>query len=326
MMLGIVVTGDLSAAERRVWEAFPVGRHVAFGTGKVEDGDPKDGDRWGPDRQVRAEVLAALLCGAVKVEPGQAGEIYLDRARIMGKLDVPGAMIKHRLRLNECYIADGIDLSEATTRTLNLRGCHVGGIRLNDAKIIGIFRLSGAHLDGKDKPALNAAGLTVTADMFCDEGFQADGEVSLADAKISVLRDEKKSWPRRLRLDGLTYGDLTYLPARERLDWLNRSGGYSPQPYEQLAGYYRRLGHDEQARRVLLAKQRQRRRQRPWGRAGGGGCRTLSPGTGMRPDVPCCYSPVHSSLAGWCSTLTTRSPLAQRRTRPSTPPSTPSTC
>ena len=146
MMLGIVVTGDLSAAERRVWEAFPVGRHVAFGTGKVEDGDPKDGDRWGPDRQVRAEVLAALLCGAVKVEPGQAGEIYLDRARIMGKLDVPGAMIKHRLRLNECYIADGIDLSEATTRTLNLRGCHVGGIRLNDAKIIGIFRLSGAHL------------------------------------------------------------------------------------------------------------------------------------------------------------------------------------
>jgi hypothetical protein len=67
-----------------------------------------------------------------------------------------------------------------------------------------------------------------------------------------------------LSLHGLTYGDLTYLPARERLDWLNRSAGYSPQPYEQLAGYYRRLGHDDQARRVLLAKQRQRRRQCPW--------------------------------------------------------------
>ncbi len=43
-----------------------------------------------------------------------------------------------------------------------------------------------------------------------------------------------------------------------------RRSARSPQPYEQLAAYYRRLGHDDQARRVLLAKQRQRRRQRPW--------------------------------------------------------------
>ena len=100
--------------------------------------------------------------------------------------------------------------------------------------------------------------------MFCDEGFQADGELNLALAKIGTLADKKESWPQRLRLDGLTYGDLTYMPAQDRLAWLNRSVSYAPQPYEQLAGYYRRLGHDEQARRVLLAKQRQRRRQRPW--------------------------------------------------------------
>ena len=54
------------------------------------------------------------------------------------------------------------------------------------------------------------------------------------------------------------------MPARKRLDWLNRSVDYAPQPYEQLAAYYRRLGHDEEARRVLLAKLRQRRRQRAW--------------------------------------------------------------
>jgi hypothetical protein len=75
--------------------------------------------------------------------------------------------------------------------------------------------------------------------------------------------DEAGSWLQVLELNGLTYGALTYLPARQRLAWLNRSADYSPQPYEELASYYRRLGHDEQARRVLLAKQRQRRRQRP---------------------------------------------------------------
>jgi hypothetical protein len=45
-----------------------------------------------------------------------------------------------------------------------------------------------------------------------------------------------------------------------RLAWLARDKvGYRPQPYEQLAGFYRRLGHDEEARKVLLAKQRRRR-------------------------------------------------------------------
>jgi len=140
MMLGMAVAGDLSAAEQRVWDAFPAGRFVDFGPGKAEGGDPAGGEGWGPDRQVRAEVLAALLCGAVEVEPGQVGEVYLARARIAGKLDLPGATFKHRLRLNECYLADGIDLSEASTRTLILQGCHVGAIRLLGAKINGSLR------------------------------------------------------------------------------------------------------------------------------------------------------------------------------------------
>ena len=50
------------------------------------------------------------------------------------------------------------------------------------------------------------------------------------------------------------------LPAKNRLEWLQRNTiGYRPQPYEQLAEFYRRMGHDDQARIVLLAKQRHRR-------------------------------------------------------------------
>ncbi len=46
----------------------------------------------------------------------------------------------------------------------------------------------------------------------------------------------------------------------ERLDWIGREpAGYLPQPYEQLATWFRRIGHDDDARRVLLAKQRHRR-------------------------------------------------------------------
>ena len=137
MMLGMVVAGDLSDAEQRVWDAFPTGMLVDFGTGNAEDDDPSGGEGWGPDRQVRAEVLAVLLCGAVDVKPGQAGEIYLNRARVIGKLGFPGATFKHRLRLNKCYVPDGIDLSEATTRTLDLQGCHVGAMHLDSVRING---------------------------------------------------------------------------------------------------------------------------------------------------------------------------------------------
>lgn len=50
------------------------------------------------------------------------------------------------------------------------------------------------------------------------------------------------------------------VPVTERIGWVSRGPyGYQPQPYEQLADYYRRSGHDDDVRRVLLAKQRHRR-------------------------------------------------------------------
>ncbi len=107
-----------------------------------------------------------------------------------------------------------------------------------------------------------------------------DGIVDLGNAQVSVLCDDPATWPADIRLDGFSYGSLitraeqdrsgtdamTYLsdsantsaeilPARDRLVWLGRSSvGYRPQPYEQLAAFYRRMGHDDQARKVLLAK------------------------------------------------------------------------
>src|SRR5215467_306595 len=99
-MLCMVNTGHLSDAERRVWDAFPAGTLVDFGTADEERDDPARGEIWGPGRQVRAEVLVALLCGAIALEPGEVGEVYLARARVIGKLGLPGATFQHRLRLN----------------------------------------------------------------------------------------------------------------------------------------------------------------------------------------------------------------------------------
>jgi hypothetical protein len=118
---------------------------------------------------VRAKVLAKLLCGAVEVEPGHAGVVHLARARVVGKLDLPGATFKYPLQLDECYVGDGIDLSDAAIRTLDLKGCHVAAIRLDGAKVHGALSLRGAHLNGQDKVALSAQWLTVTASRDCPQ-------------------------------------------------------------------------------------------------------------------------------------------------------------
>jgi hypothetical protein len=96
--------------------------------------------------------------------------------------------------------------------------------------------------------------------------------VDLRHATAEVLDDHPASWPRAVRLDGFTYTTLAR-PAfvSERLRLLaSDPDGYHPQPYEQLAAVYRATGNDADARTILLAGQRARRKiistpQRAWG-------------------------------------------------------------
>jgi hypothetical protein len=205
----------------------------------------------------RAKVTGNMRCS----EGFQAsGEVRLAAVSIGSQLIFSGASLDRKG--GPALTAEW--LSVTGNMYCNQGFLALGEVNLSSASIGGQLIFSGAHLDGNGEPALYAQGLTVAREMFFDEGFRADGTVNLTGAKIGSLVDETASWPQALDLDGLTYDDLTNMPARKRLDWLNRSVDYAPQPYEQLAAYYRRLGHDEEARRVLLTKLRQRRRQRAW--------------------------------------------------------------
>jgi hypothetical protein len=103
--------------------------------------------------------------------------------------------------------------------------------------------------------------------LFLRELAQPPEEVVLRGAQVGGLLDDPASWPRKLQLSEFTYdslGERSPVSARQRLGWLGRDPrGYSPQPYEQLAGVYRRAGRDQDARTVAIAKQRARRRTLP---------------------------------------------------------------
>jgi hypothetical protein len=81
-----------------------------------------------------------------------------------------------------------------------------------------------------------------------------NGAIRLAQAQVGTLDDDPAVRPPEIWLNGFVYDTIRHLtgrvPVAERIDWVSRGPyGYQPQPYEQLATYYRRAGHDDDVRR-----------------------------------------------------------------------------
>ncbi|MGP4047565.1 oxidoreductase [Streptomyces sp. 2A115] len=383
---------DLTPPERALWNAFPEGRLVDLRSGVPDEDDACQGQTWGPERTLRAEVLAALLLGANTTQQGTIAALCLTGARIVGRLDLAGGDIVNTVRLTSCRLEETVSLRGSTTRSIRMAYCWMPGfdaslariagrldlnrttvqdgrLALINAHISGELALNGATLSARDGGwALFAGGLVMEGAIFCRDGFTAkgglrligaqlagglfmdgarlenlggpdgsDGEAILADnatvttmdltdgftavgavslrgaqvtnrlslagaaldepgasldcsriqaaeldltprsappggidlrsARVEVLRDNEVSRSAAVRLEGLTYTSLHAEDATSqvgagvarRVAWIRRSPGYSPQPYEQLAGWYRLIGHDDDARLVLLEKQRHRR-------------------------------------------------------------------
>jgi hypothetical protein len=376
----------LTPAERKVWDAFPTGATVEFAEVKPDPAPPAGanapvgGDTWGPERTVRAEVIARLLLGAREAGAGAVPAVRISGARITGALEILGGTVEHELMLTSCHLEGPVRFTDSRTRTVRLTNCrmpsfggvgmrveghlslsgsHVTGsvrvmraqfatglwlagtkveppgdepafqatgmvcdsvaflgnadfagvVRLAGARFNGGLNMSGAKLRNPGSTALDADGMVVEEAMRCGEGFEAlgcvrlrgarvnglmairgvirspdtpyalhashmevrelylktdepiDGVVTLAHSTVGTLQDAPESWPEKLRLNGLTYERLRGSGVARRIDWVSRDPeGFRPQPYEQLAAWYRRDGNEALARRAHLAKLRHRRR------------------------------------------------------------------
>ena len=161
----------------------------------------------------------------------------------------------------------------------------IGEVDLIRAAIGGDLDCDGAELFNPDGYGLNADRSTIDGGVYLRSHFKADGGVGffatqiksqlncyntlpaehtwfeLRSAKIGTFRDEEKSWPGegKLFLDGFTYDRISEdspLTAQSRIEWLHRQPHHKflPQPYEQLASVLRNMGHEREARRVMIQK------------------------------------------------------------------------
>jgi hypothetical protein len=146
---------------------------VDLRAGNTEDDDPARTESWGLDRQIRAEVLDALLSGAVDVPPGQVGAVNVLGAKIDGTFSLLGS---------EMHVVEGVALRASGIIVGGSMFCDNGfrangEIRMVGASIGRALFFSGARLDGQSEFALLADGLTVNG-AYWNEGFRAKGGTS----------------------------------------------------------------------------------------------------------------------------------------------------
>ncbi|HET9895647.1 MAG TPA: hypothetical protein VFQ44_12030 [Streptosporangiaceae bacterium] len=119
----------------------------------------------------------------------------------------------------------------------------------------GLVRLTGSRIGGR---------LSVHDAIFEDTGRQAASALLLDEATLGSLWLEPQAWlstPASIGLEGTTYGGM---PAQGSVEaWIRllreRTPRYAAQPYQQLADSYRAGGREQDARRVLIAQQDDRR-------------------------------------------------------------------
>jgi hypothetical protein len=208
--------------------------------------------------------------------PGFAGT----RMRTEGILDFHRSVIEERIRLDRAHIIGpvrlrGATVGDGTGEAIAATGLIIDGDMECDAGFTahGQVTLRAARIAGRltfRDAVLSATGTAVHvtrlhADELCLRTARpVNGALQLAQARVRTLDDDSAAWPAEIWLNGFSYEVIRHptgrVPVAERLDWVSRCPlGYQPQPYEQLAAYYRRAGHDDDVRRVLLAKQRHRR-------------------------------------------------------------------
>jgi hypothetical protein len=186
--------GKLTKPERALWQAFSRGDMVDLTRARGVSA-----------RTVRAEVISALLLGAVPPEPGRIAAIRLDGARVTGPLDLGHAVIPGPVRLQHCEFDAAIDLSGTRARDIHLDGsklvglvaplaeidghlsiveCEcIGQVVLTGARITGALRMGDSRLNNPGKGALLGNRLVIDDDMLAQRAI-VDGELGLAAARV----------------------------------------------------------------------------------------------------------------------------------------------
>ena len=201
------------------------------------------------------------------------GHAFLRKLKSTGEVSLSGAEIGGQLSWEGAELNGGegeaLNAQNATIRggTFLRKLKSTGEVSFSGAEIVGQLSWDVAELNGEKGKALNAQRMIVRGGFIWRKLKAVVGEVDLNAAHLSDLVDDEQSWKAvsQLMLMGATYENLVgphSLPFRKL--WLKNgaifNGQFHPQPYQQLAKFYRETGHRHEAREILIEKEREQRK------------------------------------------------------------------
>jgi sRNA-binding regulator protein Hfq len=259
-LLGATIGGDLEC--ERAHFSNEDGLALTANGAKIE-GDVDLNEGFKAVGQVSLEGVTIggdLVCGGAEFSNVKGFALLADRAKIDG----------------DVFLRDGFEAQ--------------GEVNLSGTRIGRDLDCQGGHFSKPGGRALAVESSKIEGNVFLRKGFRARGNVSLvratmgslviwnvleADqtilhlelAKAETFWDEEASWPKseNLYLDGFRYDRLyedAPFQAASRKKWLGLQSRdkFRPQPYEQLASVLRQMGHESEAREVMIEKNRERAR------------------------------------------------------------------
>jgi hypothetical protein len=195
------------------------------------------------------------------------GGVDLSGAKLVADFDCMGAEISQ---------PDGVAISAPEMESrggIILRKAYIDGeTRFVASRVEGDLDCTDAALNNPGRNALDISRMEIKGAFFLRGDAKSNGALVLTGASIGTIHDKESCWPKKgdLLLNRCRYSGFINSPvdARSRLDWLSRQTperwgeDFWPQPYEQLASVFREMGHVEDARAVLIVKERLQRRAR----------------------------------------------------------------
>ncbi|MDT0608706.1 membrane-associated oxidoreductase [Streptomyces lancefieldiae] len=250
-----------------------------------------------------AEVTGSLYLESTRIDaPDAEGPVLqLNQAVLGADLWAPGLRTRGQVRLTGASVSGTLNLRDADLdapdgAALDAQNLVVGSgvgasclrargrVDFRGARIPGTLDLLHASLSRPGGTALRASSCVI-GELWLRRGDRVVGALNLRRSQIDILTLGPEMLPDEVYLSDLTFTALApHEPAERRLPMLERDGdGYVPYAYEQLTAAYRRIGDDDAARRVQLAKQRRQRRTLPWYGRAWGLLQDAAVGYGFRP-------------------------------------------
>ncbi|MGP3977501.1 oxidoreductase [Streptomyces sp. 8N114] len=197
---------DLTPAELGMWQAYRNGSTYDLRTGDSRHDEVCSDVRWGPERTVRARIVALLLLDGPPALPGRAPALKLTGCVIEGPLDLSNSEITVPVELRQCRLEKPVRLIDCRAGTVILHQCWAmqleatrltveGDLRLNESELpLGLvlaqanigtdLTMEGLRLGPSRRgKSLDADGLNVAQDVNADR-LETSSELSLRGARV----------------------------------------------------------------------------------------------------------------------------------------------